>query len=157
MVGGAVVLAWVAIGGIFIGKGNNLPKNPSEKTNEPNQPTEKCFKCGKDCGSPIKKNEKIYCSQKCADNGKEEGNNKKKDLVEKIKNDLQIRLERVKNGSRELEDIMPYIIQGKKALCGVDNLKFIKWGEEISSDSIGEEGFQSIVNLFNQIRTAKEE
>lgn len=81
----------------------------------------------------------------------------KKGLTDKIKNDLQVRLERVKNGSRELEDIIPYIIQGKTALCNINDLEFIKDGEEISANDIGEENFQSIVNLFNQIRTAKEE
>ena len=87
-------------------------------------------------------------------------NNSQKDLINEIKTDLQVRLERVKNGSRELEDIMPYIIDGnpkRTIMCNVDGLKFIKWGESISFDDIGEENAQSIISLVKQIRTVKEE
>ena len=87
----------------------------------------------------------------------EKTNNSQKDLANKIKTDLKERIERVKNGSRSLEDMVPYLIQGKSALCNVEGLNFIKDGEQISADDIGEENFQSIVNLFKQLRATKKE
>ncbi|CAJ0865784.1 13940_t:CDS:2 [Entrophospora sp. SA101] len=76
-------------------------------------------------------------------------NNSKKGLADKIKTDLQARLERVKNGSDE--DTSPYIITfGDKIMCTVADLDFVKKGEKISSADIGTENYQEIANLINQ-------
>lgn len=83
-------------------------------------------------------------------------NTKEKDLANKIKTDLQARLERVKNGSDE--DTSPYITTfGDEIMCTVDDLDFVKKGEKISPADIGTENYQEIVNLINQVKQAREE
>jgi hypothetical protein len=41
--------------------------------------------------------------------------------------------------------------------CGIEGLDFIKLLEEVSAADIGEENFQSIINLIEQINSAKKE
>lgn len=84
-------------------------------------------------------------------------NDLKKDLVNKIKTDLQARLTRVKNGSSDLSDIHPYLVSDNKISCSTGDLDFLKLKENIFPADIGTENYQAIVSLINQINQAREE
>ena len=77
----------------------------------------------------------------------------KKDLAQKIKNDLKETINRIKNGSDETSsfvDLNDYIA------CISNSLDFIKSKEKIFSSDIGTENYQEIINLIKQTKSERE-
>lgn len=84
----------------------------------------------------------------------------KKDLAEKIINDLKERIERIKNSKNNPSpnDWNPYMVFDNRITCVVDGgVGFLKEKEEVFTSQIGTESYQEIVNLINQTKQAKEE
>lgn len=80
-----------------------------------------------------------------------------KDLAEKIKNDLKERIERIKNGSDDSDDLSPYMIFDNYVACIVKGrLSFIEEKEKIFPSDIGTENYQQITNLIRQIDNERE-
>ncbi|MCE8162835.1 MAG: hypothetical protein I3273_01290 [Candidatus Moeniiplasma glomeromycotorum] len=84
-------------------------------------------------------------------------NTPKKELADKIKTDLRERIERIKNGGDNLDDLSPYAIFDNYFACIIKGgLGFVKEREKIFPNDIGSKNYQEITNLIKQIDTERE-
>ena len=159
-----IIIVVFAIGGILIWKWKKSANNSSEKTNNEPKQVEKCFKCSKNCSSsPIKKDGKTYCSQKCADdnnggNNKDNknGDNKEKDLAEKIKADLVADFAKLEKGYIQApKHWYDYIVSSGEDMLFLQTKKWEKYF--IEKSDLEPDDWAEIVKEIKRLDQAKEE